>query len=94
MRQQTIATAARVLFMKDGSNQVTVEQQIDALYQTILSRSAAPEEVELGRKYLSETFSGEASPSRSAAADSSAAFDSWHEYVQALLLSNEFSFVD
>lgn len=94
MRQQTIATAARVLFMKDGSNQVTVEQQIDALYQTISSRSAAPEEVELGRKYLSETFSGEASPSRSAAADSSAAFDSWHEYVQALLLSNEFSFVD
>jgi len=94
MRQQTIATAARVLSMKDGSNQITPEKQIDALYQTVLSRSAAPDEVELGREFLSETFSGEASPSRSAAGDPSAAFDLWHEYVQALLLSNEFCFVD
>ena len=94
MRQQTTATAARVLSMKDGSNQITSEQQIDALYQTVLSRSAAPDEVELGRVYLSETSLGKVSTSGSAAADSSAAFDSWHEYVQALLLSNEFCFVD
>ena len=94
MRQQTTATAARVLSMKDGSNPISSEQLIDALYQTVLSRSAAPDEVELGRLFLSETSLVEVLPSRSAAGDPSAAFDSWHEYVQALLLSNEFCFVD
>ena len=94
MRQQTTATAARVLSLKDGSNPITSEQLIDALYQTVLSRSAAPDEVELGRLYLSQTSLGEVLPSRSAAGDPSVAFDSWHEYVQALLLSNEFCFVD
>lgn len=94
IRQQTAATAARVLSMKDASNQITSEQQVDALYQTVLSRHATPDEVELGREYLREMSLGKVSTSGSTAADSSAAFDSWHEYVQALLLSNEFCFVD
>ena len=75
-------------------NEITSEQQVDALYQTVLSRHATPDEVELGREYLREMSLGKVSTSGSTAADSSAAFDSWHEYVQALLLSNEFCFVD
>ena len=63
-----------------------MDQRIDAVYRILFARSADPDEIARGQKYL-ETHDN-------AAAESSTQLTRWEEYLQALMLSNEFMFVD
>ena len=62
------------------------EQRIDAVYRLLFARAADSDEIAQGQKYL-ETHD-------SPATKSSPQLSRWEEYLQALLLSNEFLFVD
>ncbi len=75
----------------DASAPSTQEQQVDAAYQLLFSRPPTPEERELGLRYLSSpgVTNDEKSP-----AGTPVFLSTWEEYLQALLLSNEFLFVD
>lgn len=67
------------------------EQRIDAVYRTLFSRAAEPDEIGLGKKFL-ESRDGATTPST--AAGDSPHLTRWQEYLQTLLLVNEFLFVD
>jgi hypothetical protein len=99
VERRTVSTVApQALYLMNGSwvleqarglarrPEVAAEREparrIDRLYRLVYGRSATAEEIELGRA----TFA--AAP---AGADSQAA---WDRYAQALLLTNEFLFVD
>jgi hypothetical protein len=58
------------------------EAKIDRMYRLAYGRAAAPEEVELGRRFLAES------------ARAPAKLSPWEQYTQVLLLANEFLFVD
>ena len=85
LKQQVEHLAARL----DSKSDTSVKQKIDAAYQSLFGRSATPREVELGQKYLTAVDSND-----TAAPDATVFFSPWEEYLQALLLSNEFMFVD
>jgi hypothetical protein len=57
-------------------------ERVRALYRRVLGRAARADEVELGLRYLSSEDS------------EGATLTPWEQYVQVLLLSNEFAFVD
>ncbi len=66
----------------DVAARPTDAAKIDRLYRLAYGRAAAPDEVELGRRFLAE------------AARAPAKLSPWEQYAQVLLLSNEFMFVD
>jgi hypothetical protein len=66
----------------DVAAQASDAAKIDRMYRLAYGRAAAPEEVELGRRFLAE------------AARAPAKLSPWEQYAQVLLLSNEFMFVD
>jgi hypothetical protein len=72
------------------------EKKIDALYQLTFGRPATPEEIELGCRFVRESEAASGFPSASGAAGAlpSQELKAWESYAQALLLSNEFLFVD
>jgi mono/diheme cytochrome c family protein len=59
------------------------EQRIQVLYRLAFGRSADPDEVALGQRYL-----------QMASQTASQRLSAWERYAQVLLLSNEFVFVD
>jgi len=63
-------------------------KRIDLLYQRTYGRLPTPEEKEIGSKYLSLPMKAESSTAPSPF------LSPWQEYVQAVLLTNEFLFVD
>jgi hypothetical protein len=79
------------------------EQRIQALYGLVFGREATAEEIDLGCRFIREVEapaepsadngSAGASPSQ-ASASLSKGLSPWESYAQALLLSNEFLFVD
>ena len=86
LRDQSRNLAAR----PDLIRVAQTEQRIDAVYRTLFSRAAEPDEITLGKKFLG---------SRDGATTISATDDlphltRWQEYLQTLLLANEFLFVD
>jgi hypothetical protein len=87
MQEQVRHLRARL----DASAQSTLEQKIDVAYHLLFSRPPTPEERELGLRYVS-------SPSVEniyKSPDGTTVYlSTWEEYLQALLLSNEFLFVD
>jgi mono/diheme cytochrome c family protein len=66
----------------DVAGQPSDAAKIDRLYRLAYGRAAAPEEIELGRRFLAE------------AVRAPAKLSPWEQYAQVLLLSNEFMFVD
>ncbi len=62
------------------------ERHIEAVYRALFSRAAEPEEIALGQKFL-ESNDG-------VTAGESPHLTRWQEYLQTLLLANEFLFVD
>jgi hypothetical protein len=66
----------------DVAAQSRDEARIDSMYRLAYGRAAAPDEVELGRRFLAE------------AARAPAKLSAWEQFAQVLLLSNEFLFVD
>ena len=67
------------------------EQRIDAVYRTLFSRAAEPEEIALGKKFLE---SNDGAAAASTPTGESRHLTRWQEYLQMLLLANEFLFVD
>ncbi len=85
LKQQVVHLAARL----DSKSNSTVEQKIDAAYQSLFGRPATARETELGMSYLAKENSIDAAPE-----DAAVFLSPWEEYLQVLLLSNEFIFVD
>jgi hypothetical protein len=65
-------------------------ERIGALYRLLSHRPASAEEVAIGRRFI-ESMTDQATPQKSGAA---APLGAWEAYAQALMLSNEFLFVD
>jgi mono/diheme cytochrome c family protein len=87
LKQQVQSLAARRdLLAKPAAN-----ERIEAVHRLLFGRPATREEISLGITYLT-TPSSLATPP--AAAGAPAYLTPWEEYIQALLLSNEFAFVD
>ena len=87
LRDQAQSLAARPELMRVEQ----AEQRIDAVYRTLFSRAAEPEEIALGKKFLK---SNDDTTTASPAAGDSPHLTRWQEYLQTLLLANEFLFVD
>jgi len=90
IQQQTTVLANRISPRQNANDSAAVEQRIQDLYELIYSRSPTTEELQLGKNFLAEI--PPADPSTAPASDGE--FSMWQEYVQSLLLSNEFVFVD
>jgi mono/diheme cytochrome c family protein len=71
---------------------------IDALYRLLLGRPATADEIEVGTEYLASGACSRRAAATEAVVrpdgESSPYLNCWQEYVHALLLSNEFIFVD
>jgi len=79
-QEMASALAARVL--RDGG--ANDDTKITWLYGRLFSRPAAPREVDIATRVLSNARSGASDNDRTA----------WQQYVQVLLCSNEFMYVD
>ncbi|MFO1000374.1 MAG: PSD1 and planctomycete cytochrome C domain-containing protein [Planctomycetaceae bacterium] len=90
MQQRTAALANRISSLQNAGDSADVEQRICNLYELIYSRSPTADELQLGKNFLADI--PPADPSAAPALDGE--FSLWQEYVQSLLLSNEFVFVD
>jgi hypothetical protein len=66
------------------------EERVQALYRLVFGRKATAEEVTLGCRFIER----QASESKVAPAAGATSLSPWETYAQALLLSNEFLFVD
>jgi hypothetical protein len=91
LRDRAITVADRIdAELKVNGTLNSAAARIDAVYWRLFSRPATLEDIDLGAGYIGE-------PERSATretSDGSAYLTVWQEYVQALLLSNDFMFVD
>jgi hypothetical protein len=67
-----------------------VEERIQALYRLLFNRRATAEEMTVGRRFI-ESLTDQSAPKKSGDASP---LGPWEAYAQALLLSNEFLFVD
>ncbi len=81
----------RLAARPDLQQAATNSERIDFVHRLVFGRPAGQEEIALGRKYMESpgASGGETSP-----AEPSPYLSLWEEYVQTLLLSNEFVFVD
>ncbi len=82
MQEQTKSLAAR----PDLTRIETIDQRIHAAHRTLFGRAAEPDEIALGKKFLESNDS--------ATPKSTEPLTRWEEYLQALLVSNEFVFID
>ncbi len=82
MQEQARNLAAR----PDLARIESLEKRIDAVHRILFGRAAEPEEIALGEKFVGMKDD--------AVAESTPHLTRWQEYLQALLLSNEFLFVD
>jgi hypothetical protein len=101
MKQQARSLAAR----PDVQSRGKIEERIQHLHRILFGRDAQPEEVDLAKEFLGNRNVGWAIlPVRELAAGPPVenntsngegdVFSPWEEYVQALLLANEFIFID
>ncbi len=67
--------------------------KVQALYQAVLGRLAEADEVQLGVEFLAHAPPA-APATPGTPADATVPLSAWEQYAQALLLSNEFMFVD
>ncbi len=87
LRQQVQQLGAR----PDVTRLATTAEKINAAHRLLFGRPATADEIDLGEKYLSSATTATAEP----VPEGQPQFLSpWEEYLQALLLSNEFVFVD
>ncbi len=86
VREQTKHLAARQEFSAATEPAAKVER----LYEVALARKPTGQELELGKSFLTSEDANQAPPAEAPADRPSA----WERYVQVVLLSNEFMFVD
>ncbi len=82
MQEQARNLAAR----SDLARIESLEKRIDVVHRTLFGRAAESDEIALAKKFVGMQDG--------AAAEASPQLTRWQEYLQALLLSNEFLFVD
>lgn len=82
LREQAKNLAAR----PDLTRIESPEQRIDSVYRILFGRAAEPDEIQIGKKFIEANSI--------ASSDGSTHLTRWEEYLQTLLLSNEFAFVD
>ncbi len=87
LKQQVRSLAARLNALPDS----TLPQRIDMAYQLLFGRMASDAERNTGLSYLSAPATAD---QESTVDETSDYLSPWEEYLQALLLSNEFIFVD
>jgi hypothetical protein len=80
-RARTLSRDAELL------EQPSLEHRVNALYQKILRRPAAAEEIDLARAFLE-------SPAMVDKTTDTAPISAWEKLAHVLLMTNEFSFVD
>ncbi|MFO1094532.1 MAG: PSD1 and planctomycete cytochrome C domain-containing protein [Planctomycetaceae bacterium] len=83
-------TAKSVLGRSEVAGQAPATGRIQFLYRRIFGRSPSPAEVERGVGFLEQIAAGPAPPFK----DNQQPGDAWNVYTQALLLTNEFLFLD
>ena len=81
LKEQTRLLAAR----PDLIRIEPIEERIDAVYRRLFGRTAEAEEIAIGRKFLAAAAKTTSEPAQ---------LNAWEEYLQTLLVSNEFVFVD
>jgi hypothetical protein len=91
IQQQTTELANRVSSRQNPSDSADIEQRICDLYELIYSRSPTTDELQLAKQFLADDSHAESSRTGVGQVEK---FSPWQEYVQALLMSNEFVFVD
>ena len=87
LREQVRPLGAR----PDVAQPASTAERINAVHRLLFGRPASPDEIALGEKYLS---SATTPPFEPAPEGQPNFLSPWEEYLQALLLSNEFVFVD
>jgi cytochrome c553 len=80
LNDELVASRAGALAAKVAQWKGRDEARIERLYPVLFSRPASPSDVALGLEFLRESRGGDAA--------------AWKQYVQVLLMSNEFSFID
>ena len=83
LKQQVKSLAVR----PEVTNSTTLADKIDAVHRLLFGRQARPAELTLGSEYLSSMADDDP-------LDAPQFFTRWEEYLQVLLLSNEFVFID
>ncbi|MCO6456755.1 MAG: PSD1 domain-containing protein [Pirellulaceae bacterium] len=89
--------AQHLLSRSDVAGLTTDEQRLQRIYQILYARPPDDHELALARQYLSGSGTPGADGASAAAATSDPAAttpDRWLDYVQGLLMTNEFLFVD
>jgi hypothetical protein len=84
-------SVSRMLQLPEIAHRQKQENRMQALYQLILGRNASATELAVGRRLLDALSS---SAPRAPQSGAPALLGAWETYAQALLLSNEFLFVD
>ncbi len=87
LKQQTLHLAV----LPELTSIEPLDQRIDAVHRRLFGRPAQPTEIELATRFL--TAQPDTKPEVNPA-NPSQYLTPWEEYLQALLLSNEFAFVD
>jgi hypothetical protein len=90
LRDQARALAAS----SDLGPAAETRQRIDRLYRKVLARAATDDEQRLGAQFLSDEAQHDAPPMPAPQTAAGERLSAWERYVQALLLSNEFMYVD
>ena len=72
------ACAERLIMRLDAANLASTTQRVERIYQILFARSPEPAEMRLANKFLGER----------------PALPAWKQFAQALLMTNEFVFVD
>jgi hypothetical protein len=91
MNSPFMKQTVRQLAMRLDAEEANVTQRVEAAHWLLFARPALPEEIELADAYLAAA--GEAS--YELGPDGNRVYlTPWEEYLQVLLLSNEFLFVD
>jgi hypothetical protein len=90
MNEPLVAGAARFIVERPEIAEADTALRIRLLYELILGRPPADDEAELGASFIERA----APQPLSSDPSSPEAADPWTVYTQALLLSNEFLFVD
>ena len=73
---------------------IDIPEEIRAVYRLLFGRAPAPEEIALGQRFLQGVREVHTAQASLTSAQPTAGLTPWEEYVQTLLMTNEFCFVD
>ena len=89
LKQQVQRLAAR----PEIAEPAKLSEKIDAAHRLLFGRAARPDEIELAERYLTQADNSDGRANNEQSVDKPF-LSRWEEYLQVLLLSNEYLFVD